>query len=77
MDPLPEPGTKREDGEGASNSIGRQSTTTMSSENGTPMAAPAPNIKLKFKNPAAQMNTPGGMGGGGGSGSSVQSSESD
>jgi len=49
----------------------------MSSENGTPMAAPTPNIKLKFKNPAAHMNTPGGMGGGGGSGSSAQSPESD
>ena len=49
----------------------------MSSENGTPIAAPTPNIKLKFKNPAAHMNTPGGMGIGGGSGSSAQSPESD
>jgi len=77
LDLLPEPGAKGEDGEGAGNGVGRQSTTTMSSENGTPMAAPTPNIRLKFKNPAAQMNIPGGMGGGGGSGSSAQSPESD
>ncbi|KAF8428570.1 SNF2 family N-terminal domain-containing protein [Tirmania nivea] len=78
LDPLPEPGAKGEDGEGAGNGVGRQSTTTMSSENGTPMAAPTPNIRLKFKNPAAHMHTPGGlMGGGGGSGSSAQSPESD
>lgn len=81
LDAPPEPELKGEDGElGNGASGGRQSTTTMSSENGTPIAGGSvatPNIKLKFKNPAAMNATGAGRSAAGGSGSSAPSPDSD